>query len=123
MSQSARASNTWRMVSNNASLRAGTSPFSGALAQIRAHFEASSSSLGSFTANGYRSSSSLPDMLYERRRRFLTEANLSQIEARRLQASGREREDRKALAELLVIDGSAVVFKAWHVVSFRHGER
>ena len=54
------------------------------LAQITAHAEASSSSLGSFTPNGYRSSRSLPDMLYEHRRRFLTEANLSEIEARRL---------------------------------------
>ena len=36
----------------------------------------------------------------------------------RLQARGREREDREPLAELLVIDGSVVVCKAGHVVSF-----
>jgi len=41
----------------------------------------------------------------------------------RLQASGREHEDGKALAEFLVINGSAVVCKAWHVVSFRHRDR
>src|SRR2546422_747864 len=32
----------------------------------------------------------------------------------RLQARGREREDGKPLAELLVVDGRTVVFKGWH---------
>jgi cellulose synthase/poly-beta-1,6-N-acetylglucosamine synthase-like glycosyltransferase len=86
------------------------------LAQIRAHFEASSSSLGSFTANGYRSSSSLPDMLYERRRRFLTEANLSQIAARRL-AGVAERTHRRDRVRHLSMrattgDKSVTVFRA-----------
>ena len=36
----------------------------------------------------------------------------------RLQARGREREDGEPLAELLVINGSVVVCKAGHVVSF-----
>ena len=38
----------------------------------------------------------------------------------RLQASGREGEDREALAELLVVNGRVVVCKAWHGVSFRY---
>jgi glycosyltransferase involved in cell wall biosynthesis len=54
------------------------------LAVIGAHTGASSSSLGSFTPHGFFSSRSLPDMLYEHRRRFLTEADLPEIEGRRL---------------------------------------
>jgi len=86
------------------------------LTQIRAHFEASSSSLGSFTANGYRSSSSLPDMLYERRRRFLTEAHISQIEARRLAdvAERTHRRDRVRHLSMCATTGDkpATVFRA-----------
>jgi glycosyltransferase involved in cell wall biosynthesis len=54
------------------------------LAVMRAHADASSSSIGSFTPNGFRSSRSLPDMLYELRRKFLTEADLPPVQARRL---------------------------------------
>ena len=38
----------------------------------------------------------------------------------RLQTGGGEGQDGESLAVLFVIDGSAVVFKAWHVLSFRH---
>jgi glycosyltransferase involved in cell wall biosynthesis len=54
------------------------------LATLRAHSQASSSSLGSFTPGGFRSSSSLADMLYERRRRFLSETRLPTREVERL---------------------------------------
>jgi hypothetical protein len=54
------------------------------LAVKRAHNEASSYSNGSFTPDGWQASRSLPDLLYEYRRTFLTEANLPEIEARRL---------------------------------------
>ena len=46
------------------------------LVAVTAHSDASSSSLGSFTPNGFRVSRSLPDMLYDRRRQFLDEADL-----------------------------------------------
>jgi glycosyltransferase involved in cell wall biosynthesis len=54
------------------------------LAVKRAHSEAASSSIGSFTRDGWRPSRSLPDILYEYRRTFLTEAGLPQVETRRL---------------------------------------
>jgi glycosyltransferase involved in cell wall biosynthesis len=54
------------------------------LAVMRAHADASSSLVGSFTPNGFRSSRSLPDMLYERRRNFLAEADLPEAQRRRL---------------------------------------
>jgi glycosyltransferase involved in cell wall biosynthesis len=54
------------------------------LATMRSHAEASSSSLGSFTPGGFRSSSALADMLYERRRRFLDDAHLPGAEIERL---------------------------------------
>ena len=54
------------------------------LAIMRAHSEASSSSLGSFTSNGFRSSRSVPDLLYEHRRRFLAQASLPATDVRRL---------------------------------------
>lgn len=55
-----------------------------ALAVARAHDGASSSALGSFTPRGFRSSRSLPDILYEHRLKFLAEAGLSEPESRRL---------------------------------------
>ena len=86
------------------------------LAQMRAHAEASSSSLGSFTSNGYRSSRSLPDMLYEHRRRFLTEANLSEIEARRLAHIAKRTHRRDRVRHLSMRgstgDKSVAVFRA-----------
>ena len=51
------------------------------LAVVTAHSDASSSSLGSFTPNGFRASRSLPEMLYDRRRQFLDEADLPDAEA------------------------------------------
>ena len=47
-----------------------------ALAEMRAHSGAQSSSLGSFTPRGYRAARSVPDELYARRSRFLAVANL-----------------------------------------------
>lgn len=54
------------------------------LAVKRAHDEASSSSIGSLTAEGWRPARSLPDLLYEYRRTFLAEADLPATEVRRL---------------------------------------
>ena len=54
------------------------------LAVLGVHAHTSSSSLGSFTPNGFRSSRALPDLLYENRRRFLAEADMPATEARRL---------------------------------------
>ncbi len=68
------------------------------LAIITAHVEASSASLGSFTANGFRGSRSLPDMLYERRRRFLAEADLTEVEAGRLARIAEKMYQRDVLA-------------------------
>ncbi len=54
------------------------------LAEVQAHDGASSSALGTFTPRGFRSSRSLPDILYEHRLKFLAEARLSEPEGRRL---------------------------------------
>lgn len=54
------------------------------LAVVTAHSDASSSSLGSFTPKGFRTSRSVPEMLYERRRSFLAESGLPQAQERRL---------------------------------------
>jgi hypothetical protein len=59
------------------------------LAVKRAHSEAASSSIGSFTPDGWRPSRSLPDVLYEYRRTFLTEADLPEVDARRLARKAR----------------------------------
>jgi glycosyltransferase involved in cell wall biosynthesis len=71
------------------------------LAVMRAHTEASSSSLGLFTPNGFRSSRSLPDMLYEQRRSFLTDADLSEIhDVRRLARIAERTRRRDVLGHL-----------------------
>ena len=54
------------------------------LASITVHSDASSSSLGTFTPDGYRASRFGPDMLHERRLGFLAETQLPDPEARRL---------------------------------------
>ncbi len=86
------------------------------LAIITAHVEASSASLGSFTANGFRGSRSLPDMLYERRRRFLAEADLTEVEAGRLARIAEKMYRRDVLACLSMRantgDGQRAIFKA-----------
>jgi cellulose synthase/poly-beta-1,6-N-acetylglucosamine synthase-like glycosyltransferase len=86
------------------------------LAVTTAHSDASSSSLGAFTPNGYRSSRSLPDMLYERRRTFLAEADLPKVEERRL-ARMAERAYRRDVLRCLSMrantgDGQGAIFRA-----------
>jgi hypothetical protein len=70
------------------------------LAILRAHAEASSSSLGSFRPGGFLSSRALPDVLYERRRSFLAEADLPAAEAQRLARMAEKRHRREVLAHL-----------------------
>lgn len=86
------------------------------LAIITAHVDASSASLGSFTANGFRGSRSVPDMLYERRRRFLAEADVTEVEARRLTRIAEKAYRRDVLACLSMRantgDGQRAIFKA-----------
>jgi glycosyltransferase involved in cell wall biosynthesis len=86
------------------------------LAMITAHEGASSSSLGSFTPNGFRGSRSLPDMLYERRRRFLAEADLAEVEARRLARIAEKMHRRDVLGCLSMRantgDGQGAIFTA-----------
>jgi glycosyltransferase involved in cell wall biosynthesis len=85
------------------------------LARVTAHADASSSSLGSFTPRGFRGSRALPDMLYERRRRFLAEADLPGPEARRL-AKLAERTHRREVLSYLSMrartgDGQRAIFR------------
>ena len=86
------------------------------LAVKTAHSDASSSSIGSFTPQGWRSSRSLPDMLYEYRRQFLTEADLPETEARRLARIAEKAYRRDLLGHLSLRaqtgDGQGVVFRA-----------
>ena len=51
---------------------------------MRAHDDASSSSLGSFTPRGFGSRARCPDSLYAIRAKFLAEANIPELERRRL---------------------------------------
>lgn len=86
------------------------------LALMRVHAEASSSSLGSFTPAGYRQSRSLPDMLYEQRRGFLSESGLPEAQARRL-ARKAERMHRRDVVRHLATqattgDGLVVTLRA-----------
>lgn len=86
------------------------------LAVLAAHTEASSSSLGSFTANGYRSSRAVPDMLYGHRRGFIVEAELPQPTKRRLARLAERTYRRDRLGHLSMRarggDGHAEVFRA-----------
>jgi glycosyltransferase involved in cell wall biosynthesis len=61
------------------------------LAVKRAHSEASSAPIGSFTPDGWRPSRFLPDMMYDYRRGFLTQADLPDTETRRLARKARAR--------------------------------
>jgi hypothetical protein len=57
-----------------------------ALTSVMGHAEAESSAIGSFApdGSGFRWAPSLPGMLYERRLKFLAEADLPEVETRRL---------------------------------------
>jgi hypothetical protein len=86
------------------------------LALLRVHGEASSSTLGAFTPDGFRSQRSLPDALYENRRRFLAQADLPATEASRL-ATAAERAYRRDVIHHLSMraatgDGLVGVFGA-----------
>ena len=87
-----------------------------ALAVVTTHSDASSSSLGSFTPSGFRGSRSLPDMLYERRREFLAEAELPEVEARPLARIAKKMYRRDVLACLSMRantgDGQGAIFRA-----------
>ena len=87
-----------------------------ALAVVTTHSDASSSSLGSFTPSGFRGSRSLPDMLYERRREFLAEADLPEVEARPLARIAKKMYRRDVLACLSMRantgDGQGAIFRA-----------
>jgi glycosyltransferase involved in cell wall biosynthesis len=86
------------------------------LATMRVHAEASSSSLGSFTPGGFRSSRSLPDLFYEHRGNILREAELPEAEARRLARLAKRTYGRDVLAHLSMRantgDGPGVLLKA-----------
>jgi glycosyltransferase involved in cell wall biosynthesis len=86
------------------------------LAVVTAHSDASSSSLGSFTPNGFRASRSLPDMLYDRRRQFLDEADLPDAEAGRLARIAEKTYRREVLGCLSMRagtgDGQLTIFRA-----------
>jgi glycosyltransferase involved in cell wall biosynthesis len=86
------------------------------LAVLRAHAEAASSSLGWFTPNGFRSSRSLPDVLYGHRRKFLAEAGLPTPQARRLARMAERSYRREVVGHLSMRadtgDGQVAVLRA-----------
>ena len=86
------------------------------LAVLRAHEGAASSALGSFLPGGFRSPRSLPDVLHEHRRNFLVEADLSDIETRRLARIAEKRYRHDVLGHLSMRattgDGSVEIFRA-----------
>ncbi len=86
------------------------------LAVLTAHSEAASSSLGWFTPDGFRSSRSLPDILYAHRRNFLIEADLPEPEARRLAQMAEKRYRREVVGHLSMRastgDGQVAIFRA-----------
>jgi glycosyltransferase involved in cell wall biosynthesis len=86
------------------------------LAVMGAHADASSSSLGWFTPGGFRSSRAVPDLLYERRRRFLAEAGLPEAATRRLARIAERTHRRDRLGHLSMRaktgDGHVAIFKA-----------
>ena len=95
----------------------GISPTStDTLALMRAHSEASSSSLGSFMPDGFRSSRSAPDILYEHRRKFVAEADLAEADARRLTRIAEKMHRRDVLGHLSMRadtgDGSLAMLRA-----------
>ena len=86
------------------------------LATITVHPDASSSSLGTFTPDGYRASRFGPDMVRERRLEFLTETELPDPEARRLARIADRAYRREVLSYLSMRadtgDSRADIFKA-----------
>ena len=86
------------------------------LAMVRAHKETSSSELGSFTPGGFRSSRSAADVLYENRRKFLSEAELPDGDARRFARFAERRFRHDVLSHLSMRsdsgDGPVTLFKA-----------
>jgi glycosyltransferase involved in cell wall biosynthesis len=88
------------------------------LAVMRAHVGASSSSLGSFTPRGFRTTRAVPDSLYERRLRFLAQADLPETEGRRLARMAKRTYRRDVLSHLSMRattgDGWVVTFGALH---------
>ena len=85
----------------------------------RAHGGAESAALGWFTPSGVRWDRAFPDVLYERRRRFLAEADLADAEASRLRglAERAHRHDRVRYLSMRATtgDGFRASFKAlWH---------
>lgn len=86
------------------------------LAVMRAHSEADSSALGSFTPDGFRSSRSLPDVVHEHRRNFVAQADLPEREARRLVRIAERTHRRDVVGHLSTRantgDGSLVMFRA-----------
>jgi glycosyltransferase involved in cell wall biosynthesis len=86
------------------------------LAVLRAHDEASSSTLGSFTPRGYRTTRAVPEILHEHRVRFLGESGLPDVEVRRLARLAERGYRRDILAHLSMRattgDSSRAVFAA-----------
>ncbi len=70
------------------------------LALLRTHEGASSSTLGEFTPRGFRSSRSLPDILFEHRLKGLAEAGLPEATRRRLTRVARRSHRRDVLSHL-----------------------
>jgi len=70
------------------------------LATMSLHAESSSSSLGTVTADGFRSSRALPDMLYEHRRSFLAAADIPEQASKRLARIARKAYRRDRLSHL-----------------------
>lgn len=86
------------------------------LATMRSHAEASSSLLGSITPSGFRSSSALAEMLYERRRRFLDDAQLPEADIERLARIAKRTRRRDRILHLSTRastgDGPATLLRA-----------
>jgi hypothetical protein len=86
------------------------------LAVLRAHDEASSSTLGSFTPRGYRTTRAVPEILYQHRMRFLAEADLPRADGERLTRLAGRGHRRDVLSHLSMRartgDGSGAVFGA-----------
>jgi glycosyltransferase involved in cell wall biosynthesis len=70
------------------------------LAVMRAHDDASSSSLGSFTPRGFRTTRSVPEILYQHRLKFLAEAQIPVAERRRLAKLAERGHRRDVLSHL-----------------------
>ena len=89
-----------------------------ALSFVMGHAEAESSAIGSFApdGSGFRWARSLPGMLYERRLRFLAEADLPEVETGRLAriAEKTYRRDRVRYLSMRATTGdrSPIVFRA-----------